>query len=57
MPETASTKFGVELAGTEYQPVTELNPWEPPPVCAHCGRTIGYHWQSEEGKILCVKYA
>jgi len=30
------------------------NLWSSPP-CVHCGKSIGYHWQTAEGKIFCTR--
>lgn len=25
------------------------------PPCIHCGKLIGYHWQTADGKIWCTR--
>jgi hypothetical protein len=40
----------VEFEGAPL-PVEQWTPLK----CIHCGKSIGYHWQTAEGKLFCTR--
>ena len=42
-------------SSVEYQEKEQPdNPWRAP-ECVHCGKPIGHHWQTANGRIWCTK--
>jgi hypothetical protein len=40
----------VEFEGAPL-PVEQWSPLQ----CIHCGKSIGYHWQTADGKLFCAR--
>lgn len=43
-----------ERTETEFAIEGEEDPWCLP-NCKHCGESKGYHWQTADGRIWCVR--
>lgn len=51
-------KAPYERTEQEYQAAESLCLAEQyAPVCLRCGEKLGYHWQTADGKIWCVRNA